>query len=216
MTLGEAKKRLEEVSIRGMDLTDAVNEVCGRAYDIGRWPDASKELLISTSDLRQDSSGEYDGEWFCYIDADLYDGALGFLVDGCPVRIRPISSIYGVPASGWGGFIDMGLVLTGSDWERRYKMPNGVTSSKRISALVKKRWVNVYDDASLIPIRSLAALKAGILALNYENENDIQLAAAKWREMEELLLRDDKQFAGTKTINIPYKSYYNRRPTSFF
>jgi hypothetical protein len=214
-TLEQVKDRLADVAPAELDLTDAINECCERAYTIGRWPDAMAELVIATADKRQDTSGEYDQAWFCYLDGDSYDGALGFLVNGTGVKIKPISAVYTEANMGWGSFIDMGLEFDSPDYERRYKMPNGVTSADRVSALVKKRWVNIYDDSDLVPIRSFAALKAGILAINYENENELQLAQQKWTEFENLLLRDDKQFRGSKTMNISYKSYYSSKPRSF-
>lgn len=215
-TLGEAKKRLSSVAIADEDLTDALNEVCSKAYDVGRWPHSRKEITIAAADIRQDSAGRYEDEWFCFIDADLYEGALGFAVDGCPFEIRTMSALYGHSSNGYHSFIDMGVFDESSGLERKYKLPNGVTSTDEITAWVKKRYVFLYDDADKLPVRSFAALKAGVLAVMYEGENELEKAQAKWQEFEVLLLRDDKQFAGHKKGKISIRHGYARRPTSHF
>lgn len=214
-SLGEVKKRLDDVCPADLDLTDVINEVCARAYDIGRFPDAMVEVVIATADKRQDTTGEYDDEWFCYTDADLYDGAIGFQVDGRGYQIKPISAQYSQANMGWGSFIDMGLQADSTLFERRYRMPNGVTDNERVTALLKKRYISIYDDADNVPVRSLAALKAGVLAVNYENENELQKAQAKWQEFELLLMRDDKQFAGNKTSRMTFTANYKHRPSNF-
>jgi len=214
-SLGEVKKRLDDVCPASLDLTDVINEVCARAYDIGRFPDAMTEVVVATADKRQDTSGEYDNEWFCYTDADAYDGAIGFQVEGKGYPIKPISSQYGQANMGWNSFVDMGLQADGSAFERRYRMPNGVTSNERVTALLKKKYASIYDDEDNVAVRSMAALKSGILAVNYENENQIQKAQAKWQEFELLLIRDDKQFSGSQSSRIRFTANYNHRPSNF-
>ena len=192
-----------------------MNEVCSRAYDIGRWPDASTEIEIATADKRQDSSGDYENQWFCYVDAENYDGAIAFRIDKNGYRIKPLSALYNESEMGWGSFIDMGLVTTSGSYERRYRMPLGATGTDNVTAWVKKRYVNLYNDTDLLPVRSFAALKAGVLAVSYENENEEAKSQRKWQEFEALLLRDDKQFAGNKTQRAKFKIALNHTPTSF-
>jgi len=215
-TLGEVKKRLRDVSLAEADMTDVINEVVDRAYSIGRWPDSVAEVTVCDNKKIQelDSTDEYYQDWFCYIDADKYDGAISFKVDGCgDYPVRPLVADYSCGGY-WGGFVDMGVIDDNS--ERRYKMPNGITSSNRITALMKKRWNNVYEDTDLIPIRPMSAIKAGVLAVNYENNNNIGEAQAKWQEFEQLLMRDDKQYTGVKNLKMRFRMGTTNRATNFY
>jgi len=199
-------------------MNDVLNEVAARAYTIGRWPDSTAEITIATADKSQidDSGGERDEVWMCYIDADAYDGAISFKVNGWGgYKIRPLTVDYAEGIQGWAGFVDMGLVSTSAGYDRKYKMPGGVTSATRVTALVKKKYDFLYDDDDEFPIRSFAAIKAGALAVNYENENEVQLAEKKWAEFEGLLLRDQKQFDGPKQIKVAFKPSYSQKPRSF-
>lgn len=215
-TLGEVKKRLRDVALAELDMTDVINEVCDRAYAIGRWPDSVAEVTIPASKKVQDLDvdSEYYQYWFCYVDADLYDGAIRFKVDGCgDYPVRPLVAEYADGAY-WGGFVDMGVVDDNA--ERRYRMPNGVTDANRVTALLKKRWNNVYEDGDLIPIRPISAIKAGILAVNYENNNAINEAQAKWQEFEQLLMRDDKEFEGVKNLKMRFRMNTSSKATNFY
>lgn len=214
-TLGKLKELLADVADSRTDLTDALNQVGSRAYDIGRWAESWDEITIAEADMRQDDGGAYDNDWFCYIDADTYDGAVAFKIGRIGYEIKPLSALYHEQRMGGASFIDMGIPANSSVYERRYRMPLGTTNTDDVYAWVKKRWVDLYDDNDKFPIRSLAAIKAGILAVEYENENELQKADVKWQQMENLLLRDDKQFAGNKTQNVTFRYATGRKTTSF-
>ena len=216
-TIAQLKKKLADVASDRIDLVDVLNEIGERAYAIGRWPHSTTEVTIATADKSKvsDSTNEYNGVWSCYIDADAYDGAIAFKVNGFGgYPIRPLSIEYRGPSQGWGGFIDLGLVSTSAGFDRRYIMPSGVTSSARVTAVVKKRWTPVYDDTSNYLIKPFAAIKAGVLATNYEAENEQALADAKWTEMEAILLSDHKQHAGVQQIKVSFNPPYTHKPRS--
>lgn len=216
-TVAQVRELLEKSIPSNVDLVDAINQCGDRAYALGRWADTREEVLISASSIFQDatSNGKHENDWMLYLDADLYDGAIAFDVNNIPRRVRPITELYRFPQTGYQDFIDMGLSEESGGWKRKYKLPRGVTSSDYITALVKKRWVLIYDDAAEVPIRPLAAIKAGIDAVSYENNHDVNEAAAKWVEFETLLFRDDKQFQGPKKARIKMNGRYHRKPTSF-
>lgn len=218
-TLEQLRERLQPIVHRELVFPDALNELGERAYALGRWPESTEEITIASANIYQntDSGEEYEDDWFVDIDATLYDGAIAFRVEGVGYEVAPKSHLYEETETGWHKFIDMGFKddSAGADELRTYKCPTGVTDSDNIQVWVKKRWIDLYDDADKYPIRSISAVKAGLLALGHEENNELASANALWQRFEDLLVRDEKQFHGPKKYKIGYDTPYNNHPRSF-
>lgn len=218
-TLDKLRQRLGGLVNGDLSFVDALNELGERAYALGRWPGSSRELKIAAANIYQiaDSADEYDNEWFLDIDASLYDGVLSFVVDGSGYEIGPLSELYRDYKTGYWRFIDMGEKVdsAGATEYRRYKCPNGITDGNKITARVKKRWQYLNEDASKFPIRSISAVRHGLLALGHEQENEEQRAQYHWGQFERMLLGDSIQYEGPKSVRISFKGNYSSKPKSF-
>lgn len=218
LTVEQVLEALRDSLPASTDHIDAINQVGDKVYSAGRWPDTKVEIEIATAEIRKEATADttHEGSWFVYIDAELYDGAIGFRVNANPgFDIKPQEILYrGKGNPGACDFIDMGISDESAGDRRKYRCPVGVNDNDNIAALVKRKWQMVYDNASIVRIRPLAAIKNGIIAVSYENENEPQKARVHWDEMEKDLLRDHKQFAGPRQVIIHKKNHYRRRPIS--
>lgn len=219
-TVEQIQKFLDSSLPTGVDIFELLNQVGDRIYALGRWPETTDEVVVTAGDIFKNavSGGEYEGDFFCYIDADLYDGVIGFRVNKRPYGVKPKGVLYSEAGTyGSNSFIDFGVEENSSGDDRMFRLPNGVGTGDNIQALVKKQWTEINDIDQKVKIRPLGAIKHGMLAISHENHGEPNLAAHHWQECEKMLFRDDKQYSGVKNVRIRYKNLLKRknRPTSF-
>lgn len=198
---------------------DALNEIGEYAYTISKWPYSETHFKVAAADIFQevDSGGAFDTFWFVRIDAELYDGARKFRVNGTGYEIASFAEEFDRKPRGWNRFIDHGEEVdsAGASEKRVYRCPGGIDNTDEIHVWVKKRWVDLYDDGDDYPIRSISAIRKGIYAMNYEVEGDIQKSEAMWNRFEATLLRDERQYHGPKRAFVKFQSPFNNKPRSF-
>ena len=218
-TLAQLRERLAGSLNVSLVFIDALNELGERAYTISRWPYSSVQFRVAATSIYQntDSGGEFEDKWFLDIDAETYDGAVRFRVNGTGYEVKGLAEDYADYPRGWNGFIDHGEKVdsAGAAELRVYKCPSGVTNTSNVQCWAKKRWIDLYLDADKYPIRSIAAVKAGLKAISYDENDEIEKAAKKWEEFERLLIGDERQYHGPKKAHIGFRSSLRRQPRSF-
>jgi hypothetical protein len=110
----------------------------------------------------------------------------------------------------------LGEVLVEEAIVRRYKTPACIGEpTKALYALIKLNPPDELTDETILPIKSMGALKAGILAIAYENVNDFERATAHWQKFEMLMEKAQKQYNGNRKIHIRMAESLRRKPTQF-
>lgn len=76
-----------------------------------------------------------------------------------------------------------------------------------VTILAKRAYVDaVADNDELLPA-NLGAFKLGLLALNYEDQNDGDLAASYWKQAFALLNQQTKEFLGPNAGSIQFQGH---------
>jgi hypothetical protein len=218
-TLKQLHERLGGEVNADIDFIGALNQLGEFAYSLGRWAGSSKQFKVLAADIYQnaDSGGEFEDDWFLDIDATLYDGAIRFLSKGRGYPVKSIGEDFADQPRGWGGFIDHGYKVdsAGADEKRVYKCPTSITSTDNVRCFAKKRWIDLYDDADKYPIRSISAIRYGLLAMGHHNENEMNKGNEMLALFERTLTGDSFQFDGPKKASLSFSGHYNHRPRSF-
>jgi hypothetical protein len=218
-TLKQLHERLGGELHGGMDFINTLNQLGEYAYTLHRWPESSKQFKVLAANIYQnaDSGGEFEDRWFLDVDATLYDGAIRFLVEGRGYPVKSLAESFADAPRGWAGFIDHGFKAdsAGADELRVYKCPTAVTNTDNIRCWAKKRWIDLYDDAAKYPIRSLSAVKYGLLGISHHENNETEKGNAYMALFEKVLTDDSFQYSGPKKANIGFHTPYSNKPRSF-
>jgi hypothetical protein len=217
LTFLEARERFSNLVTTEVDIADAIQEVVERAHEMGRWRGMTEEVECGThagATYREDTD---KCEVYVDFDPQEFDGVIGFRYRNVGVYIKTLISLYQEEAYVGGSyFIDLGDVLVDGENVRRYRLPKGFEiPTEPLYALMKKVAVNPLQDETIIPINSIGALKAGILAVAYENVNDIARSDAQWQKFTQLMERAQKQYNGNRKFHVRINDNLKKRPTQF-
>ena len=216
LTFAQAKSKFSGLVSSGTTIDEAIQEVVNRAFEMARYPETTHELTIVTAHFTVSTD---PAEVYIDIDPDTYDGAIGFRTESMGYPIMDQAALYHHETpSGDDSFIDLGIVTVSGSEKRRYRMPRGYTAiptNTTFYALMKKRPPTLEEDDDVVPIRPWGALKTGVLAVSYENANDIERAEANWVKFDRAMRLDEKQFHGTKRSYIGFDGSTRVRPTNF-
>lgn len=217
LTFAEAQQRFSNLVTTEVNIADAIQEVVDRAYEMGRWRGMIEEIDCTSNEyvtIRQDTEKQ---EVYLDIDPSQFDGAIGFRQGGKGYSIKTLVSLY-QEDTGVGNlsFIDIGDVIVDNEVYRRYRVPRAwATPLTELYALMKKVSKSPLTDDDILPIKSIGALKSGILAVAYENVNDMERADAHWQKFIQLMERAQKQYNGGRKISIRFNDNIRKRPTQF-
>lgn len=217
LTFAEAQQRFANLVTTEVNIADAIQEVVDRAYEMGRWRGMIEEVECTTSSYVSISEDTEKNEIYIDFDPSKYDGAIGFKQGGRGYGIKTLVSLY-QEDTGVGNlsFIDLGDVVVDEVVYRRYRAPlTWSTPISQLQALMKKVSKSPLADDDILPIKSIGALKSGILAVAYENVNDMERADAHWAKFMQLMERAQKQYNGNRKISIRFNDNIRKRPTQF-
>ena len=111
---------------------------------------------------------------------------------------------------------NIGDVVVDDVTYRRYRAPRSWNNPiTELYALLKKISKSPLEETDIVPIKSIGALKSGILAVAYENVNDMERADAHWQKFMLLMERAQKQYNGGRKISIRFNDNIRKRPTQF-
>lgn len=217
LTFAEAQQRFSNLVTTEVNIGDAIQEVIDRAYEMGRWRGMMEEIECTNNQyvtIREDTEKR---EVYFDFDPAQFDGAIGFRHGGRGYGIKTLVSLYQEDTSvGDLSFIDIGDVTVEDVTYRRYRAPRSWSSPVvELYALMKKVSKSPLADTDIIPIKSIGALKSGILAVAYENVNDMKRADAHWQKFMQLMERAQKQYNGGRKISIRFNDNIRKRPTQF-
>lgn len=217
LTFEEAKQRFANLVTTEVNIADAIQEVIDRAYEMGRWRGMMEEIVCNSHPSVQITEDTEKEEVYIDFDPDAYDGAIGFRYGGKGHAIKTLVSLYQEDESvGLGSFIDLGDVIVNGEVVRRYRAPkHWKIPQGELTALMKKVAPILLDDSHIVPIRNTGALKAGILAVAYENVNDVERSELHWQKFIALMERAQKQYNGGRKIHIRFNDNIKKRPTQF-
>lgn len=198
-----------------IEIEDAIREAVARIYEMGRYPGTIREIAFYDGDFTQE-----EDLVFLYLDDSIYDGMIGFRNKNRGWSIMDQSILYRNKVNGGDmALIDMGQVEITVDAElvlrRKYRMPLGFTLSGGPYYALMKLEPPTLADETVIPIHSIGALKAAIIAVSYEYVNDEERAQLNWGKFTQLMMLAERQVEGTKKYYIGMDSSLRRRPTQF-
>lgn len=217
LTFAEAQQRFSNLVTTEVNIADAIQEVVDRAYEMGRWRGMIEEIDCTTNQYVTITEDTEKDEIYLDIDPTKFDGAIGFRHGGRGYGIKTLVSMY-QEDTGVGNlsFIDIGDVIVANVVYRRYRAPRTwATPLVELYALMKKVSKTPLADDDILPIKSIGALKSGILAVAYENVNDMERADAHWAKFMQLMERAQKQYNGGRKISIRFNDNIRKRPTQF-
>ena len=191
-------------------------------YASGKLPGSCSEIVVGTSSVFLD---DLDGNKKVRLDATVYDGALKFRTLNGGYAVCDLAMLYKEPAAGYDKFIDLGyydIPIDAGDVDpatgitvnhyREYRVPASLIScTDTIYAWMKKR-PPVLDDNSEVPVRSLHAVKLGLLAVGLEGESDAKAAETFWQLCYRELASDHKEYDGVKRRVITFRDSAARTP----
>jgi hypothetical protein len=217
LTFAEAQQRFANLVTTEVNIADAIQEVVDRAYEMGRWRGMTEEIVCNNNPNVTFVENTEKEEIYIDFNPDIFDGAIGFRYKSRGYYIKTLISLYQEdPSVGIGYFIDLGDVVVNNVIYRRYRMPlHWQMPTEPLYALMKKVSINPLEDDTILPIKSIGALKAGILAVAYENVNDIERSEIHWQRFAQLMEKAQKQYNGNRKIHIRINDNMKKRPTQF-
>lgn len=173
----------------------ALNQALERIYDEGTWPGLTLEVTLTS-----------------YVDADgiltlpyIYDSIMAVQMDQRPLYIVPLAIEYssGGPggrdaATGPGVLVDLGhqpVEVAGeyTKLRRQYKVLPILESATVLTGVVKRKFQYLTSEDELIYPAHIGALKNALLAVNFEDQSDLERAQAYWAKCFDLLNRGASQ-----------------------
>lgn len=217
LTFEEAKQRFANLVTTEVSIGDAIQEVIERAYEMGRWRGMMEEVVCNTNPNVRITENTEKQEVYIDFNPDAFDGAIGFRYGGKGYGIKTLVSLYQEEEStSLGYFVDIGDIIDADVVYRRYRAPKHWSiPTGDLTALMKKVAPYPMSDSDIVPIKSLGALKAGILAVAYENVNDAERSELHWQKFVTLMERAQKQYNGARKIYIRMNDGLKKRPTQF-
>lgn len=208
MTLKQIQCSIEAVNDRPLTLLDArqllssyatnfdsaLNQAVERIHTDGTWPGLTAEVNLTS----------YVEDGILTLPSD-FDVLLAAQINGVPQKIMPISLEYsqagpGNREAGEGGgtLVDLGLQLTGDEGDykkfvRQYKVLFALGGGDTLTGLLKRKFIYLTQDDQYIMPGNIGALKNALLAINFEDEADMERAAVYWKACYELLSRSASQ-----------------------
>lgn len=215
MTFSEAVSRFESLVTTGITIQDAIQEAVNRIYEMGRWPGTTEELALADGDFTKE-----DDEWFLYLDETDYDGMIGFRNKSRGWSIMDQTILYRDGVNGGDlSLVDFGPVdVTENNAtvsKRRYRMPLNFSLDNGPYFALMKLEPPTFDNAAVIPVYSVGALKCAILAVSYEFVSDEERAQFNWQKFEQLMESSSREVEGPKKYYIGFDSSLRRKPKQF-
>lgn len=103
---------------------------------------------------------------------------------------------------------------------RRYMVDIlATTPDVAVTAICKRRHVEIINDNEIVPIENLSAIEKGIDALQYEDQNDLTLADQYWKSAIKILNNDLFDASGSATfpaIRFKYPGHTTPHLTSHY
>ena len=175
------------------------NQAAERIYNSGKWKGTLRTIEIMVG---SDGFIELPTTYEAVIAVrspegtpmELFPESLEFSTGG-PGFIGPVGSEGG---PGW-GLIDRG---DGLPTARRYRVPSNVATTLETVSLRVKLATPTYtsDDTVEVVPPNMGAWKMALLALSYEDENDLERADIYWGRCFTLLNQELKQFRGNPKV----------------
>jgi hypothetical protein len=219
ISFGAAKMRFANLVTSNTTIESAIQEVVDRVYELGRWPGTTESIVLSPSLFELDVETNW---YYLLLDDDVYDGVIGFRMDGMGWDIMDQSMLFKEGRPGGNDcFVDFGPVeisqtvdaVTTILQRRKYRAPAGFNPGSFIYyALVKKEPPVLTSDDNLIPIHSMGALKLGIQAVCYENVADDDRSEFKWNKFYTAMTAATRQSEGPKKYYIGMDMSLRRKP----
>lgn len=206
-TVTELKSLLAEQISARMDFLFSCQELVEALYSTGRLPGSAKEIVVGTKD---DFIDDVDDHKKLRLDGAEYDGALKFRTKAGGWPVVDLAKLYKDPPAGYESFIDLGYQEDTDEenqtvWFRDYRVPNSLNATTdTIYALMKLR-PPVLELDSLVPIRSVHAIKLGLIAIGLENESDSKNAEMFWQMCLREISGDKKEFDGIKKRTLSFR-----------
>lgn len=212
MTFAQAKNRFSGIISPDGDVGSVIQEVVDRAYEMGRWRGMVEEVEYLPADYVENTD---DNEVYLDFDVTKYDGAIGFRRGQHGYDIYGQHKLYEGYGAGTSAFIDMDEVDVSGVTKRRYRAPIGWSTTRDdLKVLIKLRSPSLVDSDT-VPIKSVGALKRGILAVSLEDVDEFQKADQHWAAFNTFMEAAQRQFSGNQKFNIHIDSAMRRRPTGF-
>lgn len=195
----------DQISAR-MDFLFSCQELVEALYATGRLPGSTKEIVVGTSAVFLD---DIEDNKKLRLAGEDYDGALKFRTKAGGYPVVDMANLYRDPPAGYESFVDLGVVSVVEDdvtvWHRDYRVPLSLrTTSETIYALMKLR-PPVLEMESLMPVRSVHAIKLGLIAIGLENESDSKGAEMFWQMCLREIAGDSKEYDGVKRRTLSFR-----------
>lgn len=139
----------------------------------------------------------------------VYSHAASFSCCSVLRPVIPVDATFSAAGHDLMAFVDYGANAAG---DRVYALPDDVSDDvtagtitlDEITALVRKGYADVAIDSDTLPFNSVGSIKLAILAITYEDENDLERAASYWQMAGSELESDSIRYRGPQVINIQY------------
>ena len=186
----------------------ALNQAVERIHTDGTWPGLSTSVDLT--------SAVTDGILTL---PDEYDVMLAVQINGIPCDIVPVAVEFsqagpGARDAGIGGgtFVDLGLQLVGDEGDykkftRQYKVLFDLGSTDTVTGLLKRKFIYLNQDDQYIFPGNIGALKNALLAINFEDEADMERAAVYWKHCFDLLSRSASQLRNGTQQTASFKVF---------
>lgn len=221
-TVDELKTALENQVSARFDFLQSCQELIEALYASGKLPGSTEEVLIGSSEMFVAHSA---GGKKIQISAQEYDGALRFrtVQGGRPLKgygVRDLAAVYKDVPEGTAAFVDLGYQPTDGSgsgpqqYVREYQLPQELETTTATIYALMKRMAPTLELASEFPVRSLHAVKLGLLALGLEAESNPKEAEMFWQKCYREIETDKREYDGVKARRLTIKDPTMRRPTN--
>ncbi|MGB2185100.1 MAG: hypothetical protein ACPH5P_00325 [Akkermansiaceae bacterium] len=170
ITLQQAEEAFEHLIVTD-DFRDLVNRAAQRLYRQGASPGWEYELDIPAID----ANGEF------VLDIVEISHVLAFKANGTNYYITPLLTTYKTDNSGQDRFVDLGIR---NNQSRAYRLPHELLrkdadySDYEVKALVRPAYKPVVNSDDTFPLQNIEPLKLAAMAIQYEDESDLERANA--------------------------------------
>jgi len=176
-----------------------LNQVIERFHNNGQW-----EGMVEQAELTVE-----DGHAILPVG---FQSLLGIRVDGVPQQV--VTKYYDFMPTGSRNFLDInlchqsGIIVeapNAEDGRRRYRI--GYTPSGNVIGLMQRGYVRVANPDDPVVPSNLGALKAGLMALNFEDKNDMERATQYWQQAMGFLNAEMQTKRGAAQYIMPFQPH---------
>lgn len=175
-----------------------LNQVVERFHNNGQWKGmiAEEELTVASGVVSLPIG---------------FQSLLGIRIDGWPQEI--VSQHYDFNTQGPGKFLDCagsgGLIVDLGDdattGRKKYRL--NYEAPDEVIGLMQRRFVLLANEDDDVVPSNIGALKNGLMALNYEDQNDLERAAAYWTQAMNLLNNETEAARGAARRLTPIQPF---------